>query len=305
MTDTLPTHISSEVALTTALHRNAPIGVMDSGVGGFSILREMQALFPHEDILFIGDQANVPYGSRSLNEVQSFVEGIVRFFIAGHAEIDDLFLRQVKLIVIACNTASAASLHSLRHKFPQIKFVGLEPAVKPAAENSNRQKIGVLATSATFQGRLYASVVDRYAQNIDIFTRACPEFVTLVERGGEFTEADQTFVCDSLAPLLTNEIDQLVLGCTHFPFLKPLMQKCVGEQVEIVDPSPAVARQVGRVLEKADAFTSRTSPGRTIYATTGPLAKFSQQAYEMLNIENPILRELHWQAGVLQSTVNK
>ena len=304
MTDTLPAYPSIEAILTSASHRNAPIGVMDSGVGGFSILREIQAMFPHEDIVFIGDQANVPYGPRKLEEVQSFVEGIVRFFIAGHYKIDDPLLRQVKLIVIACNTASAASLHPLRRMFPQIKFVGLEPAVKPAALNSRRQKIGVLATAATFQGRLYASLVDRYAQDVDVFTRACPEFVSLVERGGEFTEADQALVCESLAPLLANDIDQLVLGCTHFPFLMPLLRKCVGEQVEIVDPSAAVARQVGRVLEKADALTNRTTTGHTIYATTGSLAKFTQQVHEMLRIENPTLRQLQWYAGALDTPRN-
>lgn len=301
MTDTLPTLSSPETVFTSTQFRNAPIGVMDSGVGGFSILREMQAMFPHEDIIFIGDQANVPYGPRSLEEVQSFVEGIVRFFMSGHSDLPDPILRPVKLIVIACNTASAASLHPLRQIFPQIKFIGLEPAVKPAVENSKRQKIGVLATSATFQGRLYASLVDRYAQDVDVFTRACPEFVSLVERGGEFTEEDQALVCESLAPLLANEIDQLVLGCTHFPFLTELMQNCAGPQVEIVDPSPAVSRQVGRVLRKANALTNRTAAGQTIYATTGSLTKFSQQVHDMLGVENPTLRQLHWHAGALQT----
>lgn len=302
MTDTLPVGSSIDAILTSSAYRNAPIGVMDSGVGGFSVLREVQAMFPHEDIIFIGDQANVPYGPRSLEEVQSFVEGIVRFFMAGHYKDDDPIQRQVKLIVIACNTATAASLTSIRRLFPQIKFVGLEPAVKLAAQNTRRQKIGVLATVATFQGRLYASLVDRYAQDVDVFTRACPEFVTLVERGGEFTTEDQSMVCDSLAPLLANNIDQLVLGCTHFPFLKPLLQHCVGAHVEIVDPSPAVARQIGHVLEKADAFTQRTASGRTIYSTTGNLTRFEHQVQEMLGVDKPVLRQLQWADGIVHTS---
>jgi glutamate racemase len=295
MTDLMEHHISSlTCAFTSAVYRNAPIGVMDSGVGGFSILREIQTLLPYEDIVFIGDQGHVPYGPRSLAEVQAFVEGIVRFFISDHRKLNDPLLRRVKLIVLACNTASAASLHPLRQGFPQIKFVGLEPAIKPAAQKSHRRRIGVIATAATFQGQLYASLIDRYTQDVDVFTRACPEFVSLVERGGEFTAADKALVCEILQPLVDAGIDQLVLGCTHFPFLLPLLRQCLGDSVEIVDPSLAVARQVARVLETANALTDRTTPGQTLYTTTGDVPNFKRQIREMLGVTHPVLRQLMW-----------
>ncbi len=274
---------------TSAQFRRSPIAVTDSGVGGFSVLRELQRLMPHEDFVYLADQGHVPYGPRTMQQIQYFEEGITRFFLNGFEQIPP-----AKLIVIACNTASAAALHHVRATFPQIKFVGTEPAIKPAAERTRSKHIGVIATAATFQGELYASLIDRFAQGLHVHKRACPEFVTLVERGGPYDEADQQQVTEILASLKAAEIDELVLGCTHFPFLMPLIQTAVGAGVEIIDPSPAIAKQTARVLKEADADRASDTPGQTLYLTSGDVHHFHNQLGALLGVQNPDVRLVAW-----------
>ena len=149
-----------------------PIGVFDSGVGGLSVLSAIRELLPNQAMIYIADQAHVPYGTRSLEEVRQFSTGITRFLIDQGS----------KLIVVACNTASVASLKSLREEFTDIPFVGMEPAVKPAAEQTHSRVVGVLATYATFQGAMYASVVERFAQGVTILQDHCPGLVTEIEK---------------------------------------------------------------------------------------------------------------------------
>jgi len=236
-----------------------PIGLLDSGVGGLSVLREVRAYLPAEHLLYLADQAHVPYGPRSIEQVRAFSEGIARFLIA----------QGVKLIVVACNTASAAALHSLRQQFPDMPFVGMEPAVKPAASATRSGVIGVIATETTFQGELFASVVGRFAQGVRVETRACPEFVRLVEAGEITSARARETVHRCLAPLLAAGMDQLVLGCTHFPFLSDAIQAEAGPGVTLVDPSPAVARQIGRMLRDLDALNPAGAPGIVTCYTTG------------------------------------
>jgi glutamate racemase len=262
------------------------IGVLDSGVGGLSILREIRAILPAHDLMYVADQANLPYGPRPLSEVQQFSEGITRFLLAAGAEV----------IVIACNTASAAALHHLRDVFPGVRFVGMEPAVRPATRDTQNGKIGVIATAATFQGRLYASLLERYAQDVEVVTRACPELVVLAERGTPWTAADFQLTADLLAPLRAAGVDQLVLGCSHFAFVTPLLQAAMGAHVSIIDPAPAVARQVQRVL---NGEGSSSSPAETIYLTTGDAAVFKQQIQQLLGESDPTVQSLLWVDGVL------
>ncbi len=216
-----------------------PIGVFDSGVGGLSVLRAMRKQMPNESIIYFGDQVHVPYGPRSMEEIQKFSEGITRFLLE----------RNAKLIVVACNTASAAALKYLRGRFPDIPFVGMEPAVKPAAESTKTGKVGVLATPATFQGALYASVVERFGAGVELFQHTCPGLVNQIENGELDSQATRTILENALRPMLEKNIDTVVLGCTHYPFVIPLIQKIVGENVRVIDPAPAVARQVNRLLE--------------------------------------------------------
>lgn len=249
-----------------------PLGILDSGIGGLSVLLQIQQQLPHENLIFVADQAHLPYGEKSLVEVRQFTEAITR----------SLLRQGAKLIVIACNTASAAALHYLRQTFPEVPFVGLEPAVRPAAQNTSQGTIGVIATQATFQGELYASLLERYAQGVKVVARACPELVVLAERGAPWTKTDYDMVYDLLADIRAAGADQLVLGCTHFPFLSPLLQTAMGEHVQIIDPAPAVARQVGRMLAQLDAFNPQTALGSVQYLTTGDHEIFQRQLETLL-----------------------
>ncbi|MGB7874978.1 MAG: glutamate racemase [Anaerolineales bacterium] len=218
--------------------QNQPIGVFDSGVGGLSVLRAMRELMPEEPVIYLGDQGHVPYGPRPLEQVRDFSEAIARFLLDQNA----------KLIVVACNTASAAALHYLRDRFPNISFVGMEPAVKPAAEHTRSGTVGVLATPATFQGELYASVLERFANGVQVLQDTCPGLVAEIEDGKLDGERTRAILNDALRPMLDRGIDTVVLGCTHYPFVIPLIEQIVGEKVRVIDPAPAVAKQAKRLL---------------------------------------------------------
>jgi glutamate racemase len=245
---------------------NAPIGVFDSGVGGLSVLRAIHRQFPQENILYFADQAHVPYGPRTLQQVQQFSEAITRYFL----------IQAAKMVVVACNTASAAALHYLRKQFPDTPFVGMEPAVKPAAENTLSGVVGVLATPATFQGELYASVVERFANGVEIMQNTCPGLVEQIELGNLTGDKTRDILTRALTPMLAAGIDTVVLGCTHYPFVIPLIQEIVGPQVRVIDPAPAIARQVGRLLVQGQMHNPTTNPGETRYYTSGDLNRFNQ-----------------------------
>ncbi|MGB7537234.1 MAG: glutamate racemase [Anaerolineales bacterium] len=216
----------------------APIGVFDSGVGGLTVLRELRLRLPQEDFLYVADQAHAPYGSRERTEVRRFGFGIAEFLLAHGA----------KLIVVACNTISAVALQPLRAAYPAVPFVGMEPAVKPAAEESANGIIGVIATEATFQGELFAGVVNRYGRGVQVITRTVPGLVERIEAGQVEGPELETLLRGRLQPLMDAGVDELVLGCTHYPFVLRALQKVVGPDVRIIDPSPAVARQTEQVL---------------------------------------------------------
>ena len=244
-------------------YSSSSIGIFDSGVGGISVLRVIREQMPEESLLYFGDQGHVPYGSRSMEQIQNFSEAITRFLLEQGA----------KIIVVACNTASAAALKDLREKFPDLQFVGMEPAVKPAAEHTQTGKVGVLATPATFQGALYASVVERFANGVELFQDTCPGLVQQIEQGNLSGKETRQILADALLPMLEKNIDTVVLGCTHYPFVIPLIQQIVGKKVRVIDPAPAVARQVGRLLE---ARAMRNKPGSngeiTLYTSGDPSA---------------------------------
>jgi len=216
-----------------------PIGVFDSGVGGLSVLRAIRQQMPKQPVIYLADQAHVPYGQRSLEQVRAFSEEITRFLLSHGA----------RLVVVACNAASAAALHHLRRVFPQVSFVGMEPAVKPAAEQTRTGVVGVLATPATFQGELYASVVERFAQGVRLLQDTCPGLVKQIEDGQLDTPATRAILERALLPMLAEKIDTVVLGCTHYPFVIPLIQEIAGPGVRVIDPAPSVARQANRLLQ--------------------------------------------------------
>lgn len=237
----------------------SPIGIFDSGVGGLSVLRAIRAQMPEESVIYFGDQGHIPYGPRPMEQIRDFSEAITRFLLAHDA----------KIVVVACNTASAASLKHLRETFPDVSFVGMEPAVKPAAEHTQTGKVGVLATPATFQGALYASVVERFANGVELFQNTCSGLVQEIERGHLDGEATRQILEDALHPMLEKNIDTVVLGCTHYPFVIPLIQQIVGDNVRVIDPAPSVAKQVRRVLEAKGLKRESEARGDAKFYTSG------------------------------------
>jgi glutamate racemase len=256
-----------------------PIAVFDSGVGGLSVMRAIHLQLPTEDVIFLADQAHVPYGPRSLQEIRQFSEQITRYFLSLEA----------KLVVVACNTASAAALHYLRQTFPQVPFVGMEPAVKPAAEETTSGVVGVLATEATFQGELYASVVERFANGVKLLQDPCIGLVAEIERGDLDGEGARQILENALKPMLAAGIDTVVLGCTHYPFVFPLIRSIVGRGVRLIDPSPAVARQVGWVLAQQNITNDEEHVGSRRYLTTGD-GQVLGNILQMLGMPAPVER---------------
>ena len=238
---------------------NKPIGVFDSGVGGLSVLRAMRELMPEEPVIYFGDQGHVPYGPRPLEQVRDFSEAITRFLLDQDA----------KLIVVACNAASAAALHYLRERFPEVSFVGMEPAVKPAVEFTRSGFVGVLATPATFQGALYASVLERFANGAQVLQDTCPGLVGQIEQGDLDGEATRGILENALRPMLDRGIDTVVLGCTHYPFVIPLIEQIVGENVRVIDPAPAVAKQAKRLLEASGIKNQMGERAQVRFYTSG------------------------------------
>lgn len=260
--------------------------MFDSGVGGLSILRHVRGALPGEDVLYFADQAHVPYGPRPLPEVRRFAVGITRFLVAQDA----------KLVVVACNTASAAALHALRDAFPGLPFVGMEPAVKPAAARTLSGTVGVLATPATFQGELYGSVVERFAGGVEVLCQTLPGLVERVEAGDLDGEETRRIVCEGVRPLIDRGADTLVLACTHFPFVLPLLREAAGPEVEVIDPSPAIARQAGRLLAAHDLAARSGRRGKLTLVTTGDPAGLAATVERLLGERAPARRAM-WNAS--------
>ncbi|MGL5959516.1 MAG: glutamate racemase [Bacteroidales bacterium] len=238
--------------------RNNPIGIFDSGVGGLSVLKELAALLPQENICYIGDEAHCPYGSRSPQEVLQLSLNIV----------DDLLQKGSKIIVVACNTATAAAIDSLRQRFPHISFVGTEPAVKPAALQTQTRNIGILATAGTLQSRLFNSTKAQYASNINVHLTVGEGLVELIENGQEDSPEAHTLLSKHLQTMLNHEVDELVLGCTHYPFLERTIQSITKGKIALLNPAPAIALQTQRLLSNAHLLNENTSYGQyDIYST--------------------------------------
>lgn len=243
---------------------SSPIGIFDSGVGGLSVLRAIRGLMPAENLVYVADQAHVPYGPRPMAEIQSFSVAITRFLLA----------HQAKMIIVACNTASAAALHHLRAVFPEVPFVGMEPAVKPAAEQTHSGVVGVLATPATFQGALYASVVERFANGVTVLQDTCPGLVGQIERGDLSGPETRRILEQALRPMLAAGADTVVMGCTHYPFVIPLIEEIGGGQLRVIDPAPAVARQAKRMLESRGIQAGGNQKAEVQYYTSGAVESF-------------------------------
>lgn len=262
---------------------DAPIGMFDSGIGGLSILREVCHRLPREAVVYFADQANVPYGPRAMEEIQRLSRAITAF----------LLKRSAKLVVVACNTASAAALYELRREFPNVPFVGMEPAVKPAAATSQSRLVGVLATPATFQGELFASVVERFAQGVEIVEQTLPGLVECIEAGDLDGPAPRAIVERGLAPLLERGVDTLVLACTHYPFVIPLVRQIAGPEANVIDPSPAIARQTARLLAERGLEAGAAGKGDIEFWSTADAGRLAGLAIRLIQMPGTA-RDIRW-----------
>ena len=239
-----------------------PVGAFDSGMGGLSVISDLRRLLPYEDIVYYGDNANCPYGARPDEWLRERSAQIAAF----------LMERGSKAVVVACNTASAAGLHHLRAVYP-LPIIGLVPALKPAVEITRTGIVGVIATPAAIHGRLLADVIERFAAPAGVqVVKIAPEgWVEAVERGDLDTPATEEAVERDLAPILSSGADAVVLGCTHYPFLKPIIRKVVGDQVSIIDSGIGVSRQTANVLRSGDLLRPGTTMGKlTVYTSANP-----------------------------------
>ncbi len=247
------------------------VGILDSGIGGLSVLREIHKLLPHHPTVYFADQYHLPYGPRPATELQAYVEEITRFLLHQGSRV----------IVLACNTASAAALQMLRAKFPETPFVGMEPAIKPAIETTQTGVVGVLSTRTTAEGVPYQRLLKRYATGVKIITLVASDLVWVAERQLQHTDEGRALIKSCLEPLIEADADEIVLACTHFPFLTEVIQEIAGNHIRLVDPSPAVARQVARVWP-VDAAVSQ---GTNVYFTSGHAVEFEQMLKTLLNVE--------------------
>jgi len=216
----------------------APVGVFDSGVGGLSVLAEIRRLLPAETLHYVADCGHIPYGEKT----PAFIRERCQLIAAR------LYEQGAKALVVACNTATVAAVADLRERYPRWPIVGMEPAVKPAAAATRNGRVGVLATTGTLQSAKFAALLDRFALGIQVLTQPCPGLVEQVERGDLLGLETRRLLQGFLEPLLAAECDTLILGCTHYPFLRPLLAELVPPEVILVDTGAAVARRLQSLL---------------------------------------------------------
>ncbi|QBA63366.1 glutamate racemase [Muriicola soli] len=228
-----------------------PIGIFDSGVGGISIWKELRSKMPYEDMIYLADSINAPYGEKS-------PEAILELCIKN---TELLLQHQCKLIVVACNTATTNAIDYLRKNYP-LPFIGIEPAIKPAALQSVSGKIGVLATRGTLASSLFHSTVKNHAANIEIIEQEGAGLVELIEKGQATSPEVRTLLQKYIQPMKEAGIDHIVLGCTHFPYLIPVLKEELPAHVKIIDCGEAVARQTFRVLKEHNLLNAEERPGK-------------------------------------------
>ncbi len=225
------------------MSKQHPIGIFDSGIGGLTVANAIFDLLPSEHLIYFGDTAHIPYGTKPASQIHQFSIDICRFLIED---------QRCKAVVVACNTASAAALPQMREHWPDIPIIGMEPAVKPAVAATQSHKIGVLATAGTFGSERYDRLVQRFAKATEVFENPCIGLVEKIEAGLLDAPETQFLLQQILHPMLLQGVDTFVLGCTHYPLLHTQIQAVVGPGKHLIDPAPAVARQLQRRLQALD-----------------------------------------------------
>ncbi|WP_136466138.1 glutamate racemase [Flagellimonas onchidii] len=235
-----------------------PIGIFDSGVGGTSIWKEIRKILPLEDTIYLADSKNAPYGSKSEEEILQL----------SIKNTEYLLEKKCKLIVVACNTATTNAIDELRAKY-EVPFIGIEPAIKPAALRTKTKKVGVLATKGTLTSNLFYNTSKIFAEGIQVFEQEGTGLVELIEAGKVNSEETKKLLVRYIDPMLQNGIDSLVLGCTHYPYLIPVLKKILSTDISIIDSGEAVARQTKAVLDKQGQLASENkTPKHIFYSNT-------------------------------------
>ena len=237
---------------------DAPLGVFDSGVGGISVLRWIRCLLPRENLIYVADKGYAPYGNRSSDYVRERAVYLTRFLVE----------KKAKAIVVACNTATVNAITTLRSMF-EVPFIGIEPGVRPALYATRSGVIGVLATTETLKSPSFKNLINRFCKDVRVEVQECPGLMEQVESMAFTTPETRELLGRYLAPLLQKGADTIVLGCTHYPFLLPLVQKIAGPEIKVIETGEAVSRQVAHILTQRDLLTSRTTPGSTAFWTSG------------------------------------
>jgi glutamate racemase len=238
---------------------SAPVGVFDSGIGGISILLEIRKVLPSENILYFADSAHCPYGDKPVEDIRARTMAITEFLIGQGA----------KAVVVACNTACSAGLDQVRKENPGTPIIGVEPAVKPAHKITRNGKIGILSTSLTLSGGKFSMLAEKFANDIHLFTQPSSGLADLVEAGKIHAPETRVLLEKYLHPLMEQGIDTLILGCTHYPFLKSVIEDICGNGIRLLDTGEAVARQTGRVLESKNLLNTEGGIGTVTFFTTG------------------------------------
>ncbi len=237
---------------------NASIGIYDSGMGGLTILDAVRHLLPRESLIYLGDGKNCPYGSRSKEEVRRLADEAVGYLVSLGC----------KLVVVACNTATAAAIDYLRERYAPMPIVGMEPAIKPACLETKSRVVGVLATKRSLDGELFRRTAAKYGADIEVITAAGRGFVELVESDREASDEAVAVVAEAIRPMLERGADRIVLGCTHYPFLRGALECAAeGSEVRFIDPSEAVARRVRSLLETNGLAADPTQTGTIRFET--------------------------------------
>lgn len=260
--------------LSIDMKRTAPIGVFDSGVGGLTVAREIMRHLPNENIVYFGDTARVPYGSKSRDNIIRYSRQIINF----------LKTKNVKAIVIACNTASALALEVVREEF-DIPIIGVvEPGARAALEATKTKKIGVIGTEATIRSAMYEKIIQGFAKEATVVGKACPLFVPLVEEGFAKHKVTEDIIDYYLASFMDTDIDSLILGCTHYPLLRSRIKEYVGEKITLVNPAYETAMDLRQVLKECDMENTEMSQEHATYSfyVSDAADKFKQFANSIL-----------------------
>ncbi|MDY7559012.1 glutamate racemase [Pseudomonas sp. 10B1] len=238
----------------------AAIGVFDSGVGGLSVLGEIRSLLPNESLLYVADCGHIPYGEKTTEFIRQRCAVIADFF----------HVQGAKALVLACNTATVAGVADLRQRYPDWPIVGMEPAVKPAAAATRSGVIGVLATTGTLQSAKFAALLDRFAIDVQVITQPCPGLVELIETGDLVSPVIHTLLRSYVEPLLAAGCDTIILGCTHYPFLKPLLREMIPKSISLIDTGGAVARQLQRLLGQRNLLAQGPAQETHFWTSASP-----------------------------------